>query len=598
MELYNALEILSKESPYFLISSISNTTPLTSLDHYSFKFILSLYISLQNRYCLNFNPSNVIFYVSEDDYTNNFFIPSDKNYTLSLKGKRIYILSKSVSSILIDSYDTDFIAYYDTNNIVDDRLIYLWCLYHLNEDIRKDYTKYFNETFEQAIQLSSNYKDFIESIILSEYPPLNIFYNQLFNSDSFIKGEYITPINKSNFKDFNHSSFITQANVEFNNISKDKVEFNTSFKLPIKSSKNTAKLKYERNFYLSLILYQSVFNESKLPSLKSLIDLYILSNKSLFYHSLTISFNKEMLKTPYSFLYSGGEKKDINVYYPCFTLNQFYSIYHTFNLKNDIINIIQKTIYYWNRNSKQTYSIISSLLNEKTYNDLDVFKFLYDQHSKRKEVPPFDRGLQRIKDMTSFDLFSYLPKENNFNYLDFGGGNGELGSYIGNYLKLNKSNIFVSDIKSWFGTENVSPFANKFTMRYLKTSYLPFEDDFFSFITSFQVLHHIKNYYLSLKEIFRILKKGGIFLIREHDCIDKIKTRILIDLEHSIREISTVDTFNTSAVYSYLNNYDDYYFSREELDKIIISIGFKALELKYPSIKGSTRFYYKAYIKP
>ena len=135
-------------------------------------------------------------------------------------------------------------------------------------------------------------------------------------------------------------------------------------------------------------------------------------------------------------------------------------------------------------------------------------------------------------------------------------------------------------------------------MRYLKTSYLPFEDDFFSFITSFQVLHHIKNYYLSLKEIFRILKKGGIFLIREHDCIDKIKTRILIDLEHSIREISTVDTFNTSAVYSYLNNYDDYYFSREELDKIIISIGFKALELKYPSIKGSTRFYYKAYIKP
>jgi len=305
-----------------------------------------------------------------------------------------------------------------------------------------------------------------------------------------------------------------------------------------------------------------------------------------------------MNKTPYEFIYNNSIKKNINIYYPCFTLNQFYSIYHTFNMKNDIINIIQKTIYYWNRNYKQTYNTIASILNKQEYNDLEVFKFLYDQHSQRKEVPPFDRGLQRIKDINSFNLFSYLPQTNNFNYLDFGGGNGELGSYIGEYLKLNKSNIFVSDIKSWFGTENVSPFTNKFTMRYLKTSYLPFEDNFFSFITSFQVLHHIKNYYLSLKEIFRTLKSNGIFLIREHDCIDKIKTRILIDLEHSIREISTADTFNTTNIYSYLNNYNDYYFSKDELDKIIISIGFKPLELSYPAIKGSTRFYYKAYIKP
>ncbi len=44
---------------------------------------------------------------------------------------------------------------------------------------------------------------------------------------------------------------------------------------------------------------------------------------------------------------------------------------------------------------------------------------------------------------------------------------------------------------------------------------MPFDDNYFDLITSFGVMHHIPNVTFVTNEIFRCLKPGGIFLIRE-----------------------------------------------------------------------------------
>ncbi len=51
----------------------------------------------------------------------------------------------------------------------------------------------------------------------------------------------------------------------------------------------------------------------------------------------------------------------------------------------------------------------------------------------------------------------------------------------------------------------------KFTL--LKDNYLPFEDNSFDFVTSFQVIEHVENVDLYLSEIRRVLKNGGKYFL-------------------------------------------------------------------------------------
>ena len=69
---------------------------------------------------------------------------------------------------------------------------------------------------------------------------------------------------------------------------------------------------------------------------------------------------------------------------------------------------------------------------------------------------------------------------------------------------------------------------------------MDFDDETFDVVTCFQVLHHVNLSELNrtISELYRVLKKGGILIIREHDCIDD-NVRLLIDIEHTLYETVT-----------------------------------------------------------
>jgi ubiquinone/menaquinone biosynthesis C-methylase UbiE len=323
-------------------------------------------------------------------------------------------------------------------------------------------------------------------------------------------------------------------------------------------------------------------------------------------------FSIQMLYSPYGQIYLKGlennnANKYINynlqipkvaplsasIYYPQYTLTQFYALINLYNKKKDLQDLIAKIIFYWTRDKKYTYKTIEDILKDATIgNDVSVYRKLRTIHEQYNPNTSFDRGAQRIKDLNSFRFFDLLDITPEFKYLDFGGANGELTVAIAKYLKLNKEQVFVSDIKSWFNTENISEYTKNVTLRYLTTSLLPFEDNSLNLVSAFQVFHHIKHMDMTLKEINRVLKEDGILLIREHDC-DSIATRTLIDLDHSLREMSTSDIENLD----FLHTYTDDYYSMKNMTNLIVKYGFVEKQMNYQPPKGTTRYYYKVFIK-
>ena len=178
------------------------------------------------------------------------------------------------------------------------------------------------------------------------------------------------------------------------------------------------------------------------------------------------------------------------------------------------------------------------------------------------------------------------------NYLDVGCLDGKKTEMTGKYLGLKKSNIFCLNLNrdEQFKGGKISKYVNFKT--YNGEEEFPFKDNSFSLLTYDSVLHHVKNIDHVLKESFRVLKKGGLLLIREHDARTDFD-KLLCDIAH--------------IYYSKLENLDEVektgnYISWPELNYLITEHGFILKNhIKDPSYKNEinnvTRTYFSLYQK-
>jgi ubiquinone/menaquinone biosynthesis C-methylase UbiE len=138
-----------------------------------------------------------------------------------------------------------------------------------------------------------------------------------------------------------------------------------------------------------------------------------------------------------------------------------------------------------------------------------------------------NRGYNRAKEI---DILTHKKIKKHYKYLDIGCNDGSLTNKIAEYFKFEKHNVYGTDIKEWNGISNNCHIENMFYINADEPK-LPYPDNFFDLITCFQVLHHSGNINMTISEIKRVLKKGGILVLREHDMNNYIDKEF-IDFEH------------------------------------------------------------------
>ena len=309
-----------------------------------------------------------------------------------------------------------------------------------------------------------------------------------------------------------------------------------------------------------------------------------------------------------NFTPKGTRIYDVKSYLPTYSLNQLNVLFNV-DLKS-IISLILKVVFN-NKDIEHNSKLVNKILSEKS-TDIDKYIELFNIKKQSYIPEEFDRGIIRYNQIEKLNFFNILRKRktplNKNSYLDFGGGIGDITYSIAKELKLEKENVYVTDVKNWFGELHTDKYIENINYVFLKTNILPFEDNKFDFISCFQVFHHLPNLDFSLNQLHRVLKNDGYLIVREHSAETYID-QLLIDVEHSLYEcvVTPVEKYMNStqiesSVKQYLHNYNDHYFSRNNLfqymnkyfDYVTEDLGVK---LNYQPPQGITKYYFSVWKK-
>jgi SAM-dependent methyltransferase len=307
------------------------------------------------------------------------------------------------------------------------------------------------------------------------------------------------------------------------------------------------------------------------------------------------------------------------------SLNNRFLIKNAYDEKNTrLYHTIDKTLSkpfnFKNVEHRQLYAKLKKEINlyiQKNaddfaiYNMIHIFlnKYLYpiDKYPNNENDDRSDNRVDDIGKLVS-SVSNSVPVTN---YLDIGCSEGGITAKLGHYFGLNNSNILGIDIRIPKCTEGFT-----FIQTQPDIYKIPFEDNSISFITALMVLHHTFQPDILISEIYRILKPGGIFLIREHDIDQNTDTdgKTFLDILHGLYSISWAKEGMQENPH-FCDNYYAVYRSRENWTEMIQKYNLKLIQenddlkyfynyckvkreyTKYNWIKNPYHFYYALYQK-
>lgn len=298
-----------------------------------------------------------------------------------------------------------------------------------------------------------------------------------------------------------------------------------------------------------------------------------------------------------------ANKSIITGYYPPASFIQIKLVKDNPRFVNLVVDIVSKSITV---SKEQTEAVVKDLISSYT-NDLVFYEKLKEFVSKYfKKNTEQEIGLIRANAKWRDISFVFKNLPSNMKLLDYGGGDGAILSLFATKLNLIKENAISVDVETWVGTTHSKPYKN-ITYKTIKPgSEIGVSNNSLDVILAFQVLHHLSydELKLRLREFYNLLKKGGVLVVREHDCsIENSEetnyVRTFIDIEHTLYETVVNDQPKMNGEQLCIYDDGDKYKSIKEWDKMIESYGFKRLTGKmYESrVKGETRYTYRYYTK-
>lgn len=204
----------------------------------------------------------------------------------------------------------------------------------------------------------------------------------------------------------------------------------------------------------------------------------------------------------------------------------------------------------------------------------------WSQYDKKAAV---GRAMSRVNDLKRWITES--PKT----YLDFGAGDCEITSAMKKSFKIPK--VVAIDTRVNCSQEILKNIEHIVVSSDEKK--IPVGTGEFDLVSCFQTLHHVENIESKLKEFSRIVKKGGLLVIREHNVNDP-SVNMLVDIEHMIYDVTKKGVSFDEAK----KEYPLFAHSASEWDVLFGAHGFKPVGKFEPRMRSNpTNHYYAAYKK-
>lgn len=107
-------------------------------------------------------------------------------------------------------------------------------------------------------------------------------------------------------------------------------------------------------------------------------------------------------------------------------------------------------------------------------------------------------------------LKTLLPHQAS-SFLDVGCGNGEIATRISRFLGLNAESSFAADVTNRMNSQDQCTYLT------VHNNEVPLPDNSIAAATLLMTLHHESSPEILLKEVFRIMQKNGVVIVRDHD---------------------------------------------------------------------------------
>jgi SAM-dependent methyltransferase len=169
-------------------------------------------------------------------------------------------------------------------------------------------------------------------------------------------------------------------------------------------------------------------------------------------------------------------------------------------------------------------------------------------------------------------------------FVDIGGEQGDFAHAIAQWKPVQS---YCVEVQNWYSRTH-EPVYMDVEYKYVTTNRLPFEDCSIDFVSVLQVLHHVEQVTDMLREIYRVLKDGGLLFIREHDCVC-LEDQLTIDIEHKLYEAVLKKNLE------FVGLYKAQYFSQRYLFSLLMSLGFELVNHSVPT--GVSKSYQVLFVK-
>lgn len=247
-------------------------------------------------------------------------------------------------------------------------------------------------------------------------------------------------------------------------------------------------------------------------------------------------------------------------------------IYHSDKCK------LQALLKKYNKGCEIYKYIEEEILQKKDkIKDKDLYQMIRKKFGSLKQFNEYsqERAKQRARDIEIiYKKIIYNPIKIN-SYLDIGIGNGLITYQIADRFFI-KDDIYSSTLGLDLKDERDISVKNKFNFKTydgLNLTQVIKKDHKFDLVTIMMVLHHVKEFHQLLTNIYYIMSKGGILIIRDHDINNKLSF-YLVKIQHQLMdEVYSDSVFTGSEMYS--KYYGKSYFIQE-----LKTIGFRYIPLR------------------